>query len=551
MVMMVISDISERVHRFEAEKLAITEQTSRKKDAEANRFTKHEVKNGLLSAIGLCESIGTSPSSNQMQVENEPDRKLVAELDVALHEMLNTVMTEATARDIVHEVYEPTLEIIDLPTILNDKTRICSGCSSIKELTTPFPQFLMDPQLLKQVHQNAVLNACKFGKRGGEVLTELEYDEDRKEYLMRVINRPGPGHEELVKLSPAEVETVFCPEKSLHSVLPKSNDGNLVDCHSLTRSAGDGAWIMKKCAKLLDGDCHIKFEEDRTVLTFRCPAVPYKKDELPTTADIEPIFTIPKGTWGIGIDDSRIQRKLLVRLFAFLGIDSDHRRVLGEDASEILNFSSFVKQLAHDHPDEKIFIIADENLDIEGSETISGSLSTQELLKDLGPDEKRVLALVRSANDSKDDVDLYKVRTHGFFPKVPLQKDKVQNHIMPYWTKRFPDSADEGPVASAVATVVAESARKLSDEGQTFVIMRMVEMIDDLLQECSSDSKLQMKWPAVWEKLHLLKGDILVVFGSQRASTIADAITKLRGAEAPADLLDRWTLVRSLVVSLL
>lgn len=56
-LIVIVRDISERVRVFEAEKRILFETTSRQKDAEANRFTRHEVKNGLLSAIGLYESL--------------------------------------------------------------------------------------------------------------------------------------------------------------------------------------------------------------------------------------------------------------------------------------------------------------------------------------------------------------------------------------------------------------------------------------------------------------------------------------------------------------
>jgi hypothetical protein len=56
-LMIVIRDISERQKRFEAEKQVVSESTARQKDAAANRFTRHEIKNGILSAIGLCDSL--------------------------------------------------------------------------------------------------------------------------------------------------------------------------------------------------------------------------------------------------------------------------------------------------------------------------------------------------------------------------------------------------------------------------------------------------------------------------------------------------------------
>ncbi len=50
--LVVLRDISERFQRFETEKKLVEEITARKKDSEANRFTRHEVKNSILAAIG-------------------------------------------------------------------------------------------------------------------------------------------------------------------------------------------------------------------------------------------------------------------------------------------------------------------------------------------------------------------------------------------------------------------------------------------------------------------------------------------------------------------
>lgn len=50
--LVVLRDISERFERFETEKKLVEEITARQKDAEANRFTRHEVKNSILACIG-------------------------------------------------------------------------------------------------------------------------------------------------------------------------------------------------------------------------------------------------------------------------------------------------------------------------------------------------------------------------------------------------------------------------------------------------------------------------------------------------------------------
>ena len=75
-MVIVVRDISERFRRFEVEKNVISETTARRKDAAANRFTRHEVKNGLLAAIGLCDSLADfSMASNTIQNDNPEVKK--------------------------------------------------------------------------------------------------------------------------------------------------------------------------------------------------------------------------------------------------------------------------------------------------------------------------------------------------------------------------------------------------------------------------------------------------------------------------------------------
>ena len=109
----VIRDISDRIARFEAEKQLAVESTEREKDSQTNRFTRHEVKNGLLSAIGLCDALkesrgimmnGTKEhSSSDNNAMTHPHHRTILELEVTLNEVLDTVLSEAMSRDVIHE----------------------------------------------------------------------------------------------------------------------------------------------------------------------------------------------------------------------------------------------------------------------------------------------------------------------------------------------------------------------------------------------------------------------------------------------------------------
>jgi len=85
----------------------------------------------------------------------------------------------------------------------------------------------------------------------------------------------------------------------------------------------------------------------------------------------------------------------------------------------------------------------DENLDVvdesSNPSTISGSLCVQNIRERLSEEaERRIFALIRSANDSSSDIAMYNTRAHGFLPKAPIKRDKINEVLAPLWRKRFP-----------------------------------------------------------------------------------------------------------------
>ena len=53
---------------------------------------------------------------------------------------------------------------------------------------------------------------------------------------------------------------------------------NVTACsvEKITHSSGDGAWVMRKCALTLGGECFIDFQPERTIFALRCPATPFE-----------------------------------------------------------------------------------------------------------------------------------------------------------------------------------------------------------------------------------------------------------------------------------
>ena len=215
-----------------------------------------------------------------------------------------------------------------------------------------FPVLEMDRQLLRYIYRNAISNACKYGKKEGVVSTRVMFDRHLQLVTMQVVNLPGIGHDKLCQLSASEAAKVFEQDTQLKA----TQEGTGRDAETIrNESSGNGAWIMKKvsidaccriislcdaanilihqCAESMDGKVDIKFEKTRTVFTFSCNATPVFMPERSVRANpsapsisYAEEFVIPQGTWGVVIDDSRIQRKVLGTFMQLIGIDK-HRLV--------------------------------------------------------------------------------------------------------------------------------------------------------------------------------------------------------------------------------
>ena len=563
-LVVVTRDISERYRRFEAEKRAVSELTARRKDAEANRFTRHEVKNGLLASIALCDTLKDTLCKGKLAKLSGADKRAsartVAELDTTLREVLDTVLAEAMARDVVHEIYEPRMERVDLRKILT-----CSPAFGDKSMQrfplvtfpSPLPIFIFDPQLLRYIHRNAVSNACKYGKKGGVVLTEVHfyYENDMGQLELNVINLPGENHERLMVLGQAAQEAVFAPGKRLHTQhLMLNSSLSFMNDHA-SHSSGDGAWISRKCAKTLGGDCTIRFEPKRTIFTLKCPATPFEfvRKVVPASWAEDPSkFKLPQDTIGVAIDDSKIQRKLMHKFFSLVGIPTECQIVLGYDAEEIRGFNEEVMRVMKENPKSRILLIADENLDVMEDathhQTISGSLCIERIRKKLPRhDERRLLALVRSANDGQSDLAVYKSRAHGFFPKAPIKRNDVVEILAPLWEERFPGSLlEEGKLASATVSLseVVEFVSSASD------LMQTLDLIDGLCLQASEDL-LPTRWPVIWEKLHALKGDLKTFCQNELFHNVLFSIDELKSPTLPHNFLEKWNSIRSVIVSII
>ncbi|EED88838.1 predicted protein [Thalassiosira pseudonana CCMP1335] len=265
-------------------------------------------------------------------------------------------------------------------------------------------------------------------------------------------------------------------------------------------------------------------------------------------------FCIPKNVFAIAIDDSKIQRKLMEKFFTNAGIPKDQQTILGDGRDEIVGFEDFAVKFIESHLNKDyIFMVVDENLDVENDgpskhEAISGSLCVENIRRRLSPDaERRVLALVRSANDSTSDVSIYNKRAHGFLPKAPIRREKINETLAPLWMKRFPLSEfgssgvfDTRDDASSVASDdIACSPRDIKTKlGDIDTLFEKNVHVDN--------------WRKIHDVMHELKGDLLTLHSNASMISILGMINlMMQASNSPDSTLEKWKALRDRIMSLI
>jgi hypothetical protein len=248
--------------------------------------------------------------------------------------------------------------------------------------------------------------------------------------------------------------------------------------------------------------------------------------------------------YAIAIDDSKIQRKLLKLFFESAGVRNDRIHIMGDTAEEINTFGDFATTFVDEHPDDVILMIVDENLDIQEElvgtkhESVSGSGAVAEMRRRLLPDqERRVLALIRSANDSASDVSIYNSRAHGYLPKSPIKRNKVLEVLAPLWLARFPRFVPQA----------RDWRDKKSIEDVVITMDDLMGLIDDIdVLSVLSEDELVKKWSIIWEKMHALKGDLQIMPNREKGlDTAITLISDLRGPNPPENFSESWLAIRS------
>lgn len=249
-----------------------------------------------------------------------------------------------------------------------------------------------------------------------------------------------------------------------------------------------------------------------------------------------------------------------VKFFEFAGISNDKVHIFGRNSEEITSFVNFVVDFMGEHPGEHILLIADENLDIvdEAAKhtTISGSLLVENIRLRLLPEQERLLlSLVRSANDSASDIAVYKARAHGFLAKAPIKKGSVLEVLAPLWFSRYPpqekridedDSVNSRRRSDSFSSLESSMSLNEAIASTPLDIISIVNELDKLFaMESVGDH-----WELIREKLHALKGDLLTMQVGSKVIATVGTINSFRANHSHEMLIERWQVLRDQIMSL-
>lgn len=124
-LVIIIRDISERVRLRSVEQQVMIQEVERRKDIEATRFTRHEVKNGILDAKEQLRSLQENFDNLLKKGLMEPSAHTdlcykTSEIAQGLDETLDAVAGNVVAKDIVNELYVPKREPFDIADFIRE-----------------------------------------------------------------------------------------------------------------------------------------------------------------------------------------------------------------------------------------------------------------------------------------------------------------------------------------------------------------------------------------------------------------------------------------------
>lgn len=279
---------------------------------------------------------------------------------------------------------------------------------------------------------------------------------------------------------------------------------------------------MQQCAVALRGQCKISFEEDHTLFTLQCEV------EVHSTPQFVHTLKLPSSFALVGVDDSKMQRVILGRLFKNLDLPASCTHLFGATYAEVVTCTESVGEIMDKF--DYTLCIFDQHLDYpEG--TLYGTDLSKIVLEMAKRKNRRVVTFIRSANDSSADVRMYREMATDSLPKKAMNRREFREIVVPHIVNAF-GSAD-GEIAEADSEV---------NEMLSILQEELRPLLPGLVESKSQDPD----WSNVWRSLHRIKGGCQVVEMNE-ASEVVATIDSWKGESYP----EEWEVkVEDLIVKL-
>ena len=396
----VTRSIEERVRREKAERELLLKEEARKKEIELVHFLSHQLKNALIAAIYMLESTKLA-IDNQRETLRDYNNIFVQIKDLMGHleNAKAIVLNEAAIRSILYDEYVIDYKCYNMSELDEKLFRRRITTSYNKDMDIQIDTIPMD-----HIISNLVDNAIKYGSapfigkmnvysrytetdiNGHELFdfrTDFECYSD--EYIwLEILIKNGFGNEtqKLKNMSTEDKKQLF-------------QKGNRMSEDCEKTSNGHGTWIILKCLEVLKGSINICTKNDQVISSICIPIKHY--------INIEEIPKLPFNVCLYILDDNDIQRKIYSKIVKSQ-LKIENFKIFGETKNEI---KTFHEKVFKNQPE---ILILDQNLDNPEKGSVDYSkpfvLGT-DIVKKIRLQNKNVIIFIRSANNSKSDIQTY------------------------------------------------------------------------------------------------------------------------------------------------
>ena len=198
----------------------------------------HDLKNPASAIKGLIELLDDFDLTAQEQQEIMEGIVASSESIFKLTEELSTSISNSSEGNIVNIENASLKKIIDTVFIINNAYANKKDIRLINRSSVSLPNFNFDPNKMKEVFDNLINNAIKYGPKGTEVILEAFFTDTK---VTVEISDNGVG------LTDADLQKIFTKGGKL-SNKPTGEES----------SSGLGLWIVKKLVEAHEGKVWVK-----------------------------------------------------------------------------------------------------------------------------------------------------------------------------------------------------------------------------------------------------------------------------------------------------